>query len=88
MQLFKPYKLSLQQVANIIEEVLTGSMDCRNWDNFICIPINGNADMEKIRAKCEALSYLETIEPSGKIQHAEPARLELLKILVELQSAI
>ena len=85
---FKPYKLSSEQVAKIIKEVLTGNIDRRNWDNFICIPINGNADMGKIRVKCKALSDQETIERCSKIRYSKLAQLELHNILKELQISV
>ena len=87
MSLFKPYSLSSEQVTQMIEQVLAGTMGCRDWDNFISIPIKGNLEMEKIRAKCEALSDQEHIESSGNISHSKLAQLELLEILKELQSA-
>ena len=85
--LIKPYSLSAQQVIYILEQALSGTMDCREWDNFISIPIKGNTDMEAVRAKCEALSDFEHIEPSGIISHSEMARVEILQMLKELKSA-
>ena len=87
MSLLKPYSLSTQEVSNILEQVLAGNMDCRDWDNFISIPIRGNPDMEAVRAKCEALSSFEHIEPSGIISHSKTARTVLSQMLKELQSA-
>ena len=86
MSLFKPFNRSSAEVIKIIEQVLAESMDCRDWDNFISIPIKGNPEMEAVRAKCEALSCDENIEPSGIIRHSEKARQELLQILLKLQS--
>ena len=86
MSLFKPFNRSTAEVIKIIEHVLNGTMDCRDWDNFISISIKGNLEMEKVRAKCEALSSHENIEPSGIIHHSETARQELLQILLKLQS--
>ncbi|MDP3609308.1 MAG: hypothetical protein Q8R74_09565 [Methylophilus sp.] len=85
--LTKPYSLSAQEVIYILEQALSGTMDCREWDNFISIPIKGNSDMEAVRAKCEALSGFEHIEPSGIISHSEIARVEILQMLKELKSA-
>ena len=87
MSLFKPYSRSLAEVTKIIEQVLAGTMDCRDWDNFISITIKGNSEMESVRAKCEALSGDENIELSGIVRHSEKARQELLQILRELQNA-
>lgn len=86
MSLFKPFNRSSAEVTKIIEQVLAESMDCRDWDNFISIPIKGNPEMEAVRAQCEALSCDENIEPSGIIRHSEKARQELLQILLKLQS--
>lgn len=86
MSLFKPFNRSSAEVIEIIELVLAESMDCRDWDNFISVPIKGNPEMEAVRAKCEALSCDENIEPSGIIRHSEKARQELLQILLKLQS--
>lgn len=86
MSLFKPFNRSSAEVIEIIEQVSSGTMDCRDWDNFISIPIKGNPEMEAVRAQCEALSGDENIEPSGIIRHSEKARQELLQILLKLQS--
>lgn len=86
MSLFKPFNRSSAEVTKIIEQVLAESMDCRDWDNFISIPIKGNPEMEAVRAQCEALSCDENIEPSGIIRHSKKARQELLQILLKLQS--
>ena len=86
MSLFKPFNRSSAEVIEIIEQVSSGTMDCRDWDNFISIPIKGNPEMEAVRAQCEALSGDENIEPSGIIRHSEKARQELLKILLKLES--
>jgi hypothetical protein len=32
---FKPFGRERTEVADILERVLTGSMDCREWDDFI-----------------------------------------------------
>lgn len=84
--LFKPFNRSSAEVIKIIEQVLDGSMDCRDWDNFISISITGNPVMESVRAKCEALSGDENIEYSGIVRHSEKARQELLQILLKLRS--
>ena len=73
MFLFKPFTRSCNEVIEILEQVLGGVMDCRDWDNFISIPIKGNLNMESIRLKCEALSHEETIDPSGIIIHSKAA---------------
>ena len=86
MSLFKSFNRSSAEVIEIIEQVSSGTMDCRDWDNFISIPIKGNPEMEAVRAQCEALSGDENIEPSGIIRHSEKARQELLQILLKLQS--
>ena len=86
MSLFKPFNRSSAEVIKIIEQVLAASMDCRDWDNFISIPIKGNPEMEAVRAQCEALSCDENIEPSGIIRHSEKTRQELIQILLKLQS--
>ena len=86
MSLFKSFNRSSAEVIEIIEQVSSGTMDCRDWDNFISIPIKGNPEMEAVRAQCEALSGDENIEPSGIIRHSEKTRQELLQILLKLQS--
>ena len=85
--LLESYNLSPEQVSITLERVLGGNMDCREWDNFISIPIKGNPDMEAVRAKCQALSAEEHIDPSGIISHSVNARLELVQILQGLKSA-
>ncbi len=86
MSLFKPFNRSSAEVKGIIEQVLDGVMDCRDWDNFISIPIKGNPEMESVRVTCEALSAEEILESSGIVRHSEIARQELIQILLKLQS--
>jgi len=84
--LIKPFYRSREEVKKILERVLDGRMDCREWDAFIRIPIKGNLEMDSVRAACEELENEERIGDVGIIQHGDSARRQILELLEELKT--
>jgi hypothetical protein len=77
---FKPFAREPSEVAAILENALNGSLDCRMWDDFICIPIKGTPAMDRVREECESLAPDESIGTTGLMEFsgATRARLEIL----------
>jgi hypothetical protein len=53
---FKPFGRERTEVADILERVLAGSMDCREWDDFISIPMKGAPELERFNFLCRQKS--------------------------------
>jgi hypothetical protein len=82
---FKPFSREKAEVADILKSVLAGTMDCRDWDDFISIPIKGVPELDRVRAACEALADQEKIEESGMMSHSDPAREKIRTLLSGLK---
>jgi hypothetical protein len=82
---FKPFGRERTEVADILERVLAGSMDCREWDDFISIPMKGAPELDSVRSACEALADQEKIEESGTMSHSESARERIRALLSKLK---
>ena len=57
----RTYRPTVDQIVSILDAVLARRVTYRAWDEFICVPIRHNADLELVRLKCVALeadSYL------------------------------
>ena len=58
----RTYRPSIHQIVSILDAVLAGRVTYQAWDEFICVPIRHNADLERVRLRCVALeadSYLD-----------------------------
>jgi hypothetical protein len=82
---FKPFGREKAEVVRFIEGVLDGTLDCREWDNFLRIPMKGTPDLEAIRVACVALEPEETMDAEGTIVHSEPARQKIQSLLEVLK---
>lgn len=82
----KPFTRSRNEVLSILEAVVDRRMDCRDWDNFISIPIKGNPDMEAIRVSCEGLEEEEIIGDSGLLYHKPEAKIKILVMITQLKT--
>lgn len=85
MSLMKPFVRSRSEVAEWLERVLSGTLDCRAWDSFVRVPIKGDPEMDAIRVECEALEPHETIAHDGTIRHTPKAREALQTLLKRLR---
>jgi len=79
---FKPFVRSREEVAWFLESALNGTLNSRDWDTFLRIPIKGAPDMEAIRAECERLEPLETTGKDGILCHTAEAQ-EVIRRLLE-----
>jgi hypothetical protein len=58
----RTYRPTVDQIVSILDAVLARRVTYREWDEFICVPIRHNADLERVRLECVALeteSYLD-----------------------------
>jgi len=78
---FLPFGREKADVVRILEGILAGSLDCREWGNFVDIPMKGTPDLEEIRKACQALEAEESMDNDGRILHTERARAELQRLL-------
>jgi hypothetical protein len=79
---FKPFVRSRAEVANWLQRALSGTLDCRDWDTFVRVPIKGDPEMDAIRAECEALEPFETTgDDDGMLSHTPEARVKLEQLL-------
>ena len=62
---FKPFGRDKADVIRILEGVLDGSLDCREWDSFLRIPMKGTPELEQVRIACEALEEEESMNEEG-----------------------
>ena len=82
---FKPFVRSRTEVAWYLERAVNETLDCRDWDTFLSIPIKGSPEMEAIRAECESLTPQETIGDSGTISFTPEAHRVLQRLLKQVQ---
>jgi hypothetical protein len=58
----RTYRPTVDQVVSILDAVIARRVTYQAWDEFICVPIRYNADLEQVRLRCVALeadSYLD-----------------------------
>lgn len=82
---FKPFGREKAEVVRYLEGVLDGTLDCREWDNFLSIPMKGTPDLEAIRVACVALEPEEKMDAGGRIVHPEQARQTIRSLLEVLK---
>ena len=78
---FKPFVRSREEVADWLRRALSGTLDCRDWDTFVRVPIKGAPEMDAIRAECEALESFETTGEDGMLSHTPEARARIEQLL-------
>lgn len=69
----------------ILEGVLDMTLDCREWDDFIKIPMKGTPELEKIRLACETLESEESIDANGVTIYTQKGREKLQSLLASLK---
>ncbi len=65
----RTYRPTVHQIVSILDAVLAGRVTYQAWDEFICVPIRHNADLERVRLRCVALeadSYLDKSRPEWR----------------------
>ena len=72
-------KRTREEVANTIEDFITGSGGPWDWDDFISIKLK-DPELEKIRLTCVFLS--DTHPPKQKNQYCNEEGVEILKGIV------
>ena len=73
----KPFGRERAEVIRILQEMLGGTLDCREWDSFLRIPMKGTPDLEAIRLSCNELSDQESMDQNGFIKHSKEARAKI-----------
>ena len=56
------YRPTTEEILSILDAVLANRVTYIAWDEFICVPIRHNADLERVRLECVALEqdcYIE-----------------------------
>lgn len=48
----KRYRPSSEDIKDILHRVLNGTMTWEKWDEFTCVPIRHDKELELIRLKC------------------------------------
>ena len=82
---FKPFGREESEVVRFLKEVLEGTIDPREWGNFLDIPMKGTPNLEAIRLACEALRGEESIEESGVIAYTQAGRDKLQSLLRSIE---
>jgi hypothetical protein len=49
------YRPSVEQVLSILDAVLANRVTYLAWDEFVCVPIRHDAELERVRFECVAL---------------------------------
>jgi hypothetical protein len=49
------YRPTAEQILSILDAVLASRVTYIAWDEFICVPIRHNANLERVRLECVAL---------------------------------
>ena len=81
---FKPFGREKTEVVRLLEGVLAGTLDCREWDAFLRIPMKGTPELDAIRVACADLESEETMDDEGTIVHSEFARQKIESLLEAL----
>jgi hypothetical protein len=82
---FKPFGRERSDVMRILAAVLDKSIDCREWDNFLNIPMKGTPELEEVRLACEALESEESMDENGVIIYTQKGQDELRRLLRSLE---
>jgi hypothetical protein len=82
---FKPFGRERADVARILAAVLDKSIDCREWDDFLTIPMKGTPELEAVRLACEALESEESMDENGFIIYTQKGQDELRRLLRSLE---
>jgi hypothetical protein len=72
-------------VKRILAAVLDQSIDCREWDDFLCIPMKGTPDLEAVRLACESLGSEEMMDEKGAIIYTQEGQEKLRSLLRRLE---
>ena len=68
-----------------LKEVLDGTIDPREWGNFLDIPMKGTPNLEAVRLACEALESEESLGENGVITYTQVGRDKLLCLLRSIE---
>ena len=49
------YRPSAERILSILDAVLANRVTYLAWDEFVCVPIRHNAELERVRLECVAL---------------------------------
>jgi hypothetical protein len=82
----KPFGREKSDAIRLLEGALAGTLDCREWDSFLRIPMKGTPDLENVRLACVSLETAEAMSEDGKISYHEPARAEIQGMLQKLKT--
>lgn len=85
---FKPFGREVTEVTRILEAVLDGTVDPREWGDFLNIPMKGSPHLEAVRTACEALDSEETMDANGVIIYTRKGREKLQQLLGDLKNDI
>ena len=83
----KVYKPTYKDVVHLLEGVINGKTNEYDWDQFICVPIKNNDELEKIRNKCLELEKKEFFDGvENEFLFNKKGLEKLKKILSELKN--
>lgn len=82
---FKPFGREVADVAKILAAVLDQTIDCREWGNFLDIPMKGTPELEAIRLACNALNKEESMDENSVIIYTQKGRDKLQSLLWSLE---
>lgn len=85
---FKPFVRSRSEVAWYLERAVNETLNCRDWDTFLSIPIKGAPEMEAIRGECQSLTSQETIREDGTISFTPQAHQRLIQLLGSVKNDV
>ena len=71
-------------MVKILNAVLDQTIDCREWGNFLDIPMKGTPELEAIRLACETLYEEESMDENDVIVFTKKGREKLKSLLRSL----
>jgi hypothetical protein len=83
---FKPFGRDAAEVLTILEAVVAGRLDCREWDAFLRIPMPGTPKLDEIRLACAALDSEERIGDDGLVAHTPSSRKAIEDLIIQIRN--
>lgn len=89
----KTYKPSPDEVAEKLRRVLAGTMPWQEWDEFVCVPIRNDDELNSIHLRCaeiqtEEFMWRENGEEREKWNYNDKGLLVIRALLTTLQERI
>jgi hypothetical protein len=82
----RKYRFTKNEAIDLLRRVLENNAGTHEWDDFTSIPIKNDAYLDEIRKRCFKLERKEFLDSERKSMFNESGKLEIKKILAELES--